>query len=160
MGVFVKADLDQGIPAEVGSDFDVVLAADVLEHVRQPQQLLGEMRSLLRSEGIAVVCVPNVAHWYPRFRSLLGAFDYDQRGILDRTHLRFFTRRSIRRLVEREGFKVRRLEPVGLPLDALEIKGAGGRWLRAVDHLFLTIWPTMFAYQFILELTPNTDDRR
>ncbi|HLN05628.1 MAG TPA: bifunctional glycosyltransferase/class I SAM-dependent methyltransferase [Acidimicrobiales bacterium] len=160
VGVFVKADLDQGIPAEVGSDFDVVLAADVLEHVRQPQQLLREVRSLLRSDGIAVVCVPNVAHWYPRFRSLLGAFDYDQRGILDRTHLRFFTRRSIRRLVEREGFKVRRLEPVGLPLDALDIKGTGGRWLRTFDHLFLTIWPTMFAYQFILELTPNTDDRR
>ena len=94
------------------------------------------------------------------FRSAIGAFDYDQRGILDRTHLRFFTRRSIRRLVEREGFSVRRLEPVGLPLDALNIKGGGGKWLRAVDHLFLTIWPTMFAYQFILELTPDTDDRR
>ena len=160
MGVFVKANLDQGIPAEVGSDFDIVLAADVLEHVRQPQQLLGEMKSLLRGGGIAVVCVPNVAHWYPRFRSLLGAFDYDQRGILDRTHLRFFTRRSIRRLVEREGFRVRRLEPVGLPLEALDIKGTAGRWLRAIDHLFLTIWPTMFAYQFILELTPDADHRR
>jgi glycosyltransferase involved in cell wall biosynthesis len=160
VGVFVKADLDQGVPAEVGTGFDIVLAADVLEHVRQPQQLLGEVKSLLRSDGTAFVCVPNVAHWYPRFRSLLGAFDYDQRGILDRTHLRFFTRRSIRRLVEREGFRVRRLEPVGLPLDALQIQGVGGRWLRAFDHLFLTIWPTMFAYQFILELTPDTDDRR
>ncbi len=160
VGVFVQADLDQGIPAEVGTGFDIVLCADVLEHVRRPQALLREVKSLLRSDGMAVVCVPNIAHWYPRFRSAIGAFDYDQRGILDNTHLRFFTRRSIRRLVEREGLSVRRLEPVGLPLDALNIKGAGGKWLRAVDRLFLTIWPTMFAYQFILEVTPNTDDRR
>ena len=160
VGVFVQADLDQGVPEEVGTGFDVVLAADVLEHVRQPQALLREMKLLLRTGGMAIVCVPNVAHWYPRFRSLLGAFDYDQRGILDRTHLRFFTRRSIRRLVEREGFTVQRLEPVGLPLEALAISGIGGRWLRALDHLFLTLWPTMFSYQFILEMTPNTDDRR
>ena len=145
---------------QVGTGFDIVLAADVLEHVRRPESLLREMRALLRASGTAVICVPNVAHWYPRFRSLLGAFDYDQRGILDRTHLRFFTRRSIRRLVEREGFTVRRLEAVGLPLDALDVKGAGGRVMRALDHLFLTVWPTMFGYQFILELAPQTNDRR
>jgi len=160
VGVFVQADLDQGIPAEVGTGFDTVLAADVLEHVREPERLLRQMHSLLRSDGTAVICVPNVAHWYPRLRSMLGAFDYDQRGILDRTHLRFFTRRSIRKLVEREGFRVRRIEPVGLPLDALDLKGVVARWLRALDHLFLTAWPTMFAYQFILELTPDTTARR
>jgi len=160
VGVFVKADLDEGIPAQVGTDFDIVLAADVLEHVRRPEELLGEMRALLRAGGTAVICVPNIAHWYPRFRSLLGAFDYDQRGILDRTHLRFFTRRSIRRLVEREGFTVRRLEAVGLPLDALDLHGPAGRVLRALDRLLLTIWPTMFGYQFILEITPQTHDRR
>ncbi len=160
VGVFIQADLDQGVPSEVGTGFDMVLAADVLEHVRQPQDLLREMKSLLRADGTAVVCVPNVAHWYPRLRSMLGRFDYDQRGILDRTHLRFFTRRSIRRLVEREGFTVRRIEPVGLPLDALSLQGLGAKWLRALDHLFLTIWPTMFSYQFILELSPDTSDRR
>ncbi len=152
---FFKADLNDGIPPEAGTGFDIVLAADVLEHVVDPGALIRETRRVLSPEGTAYFCVPNIAHWYPRFRSTFGMFDYDQRGILDSTHLRFFTRRSIRKLVERNGFSIRRVEPVGLPLDALGIDGANARLLRLVDHLVLTLWPTMFGYQFIIEAKPN-----
>lgn len=151
LGAFVRADLDQGIPDEVGSGFDVVLAADVIEHLRDPGSLLRDARAVLRPGGSLVVCVPNIAHWYPRLRTLVGRFDYDQRGILDNTHLRFFTRRSIRRTVEREGFTVRRVEPVGLPLDAVGVEGSSGRWARFLDSLSLSISPTLFGYQFIVE---------
>ena len=98
--------------------------------------------------------MPNVAHWYPRFRSTLGMFDYDQRGILDSTHVRFFTRRSLVKLVERRGFAIRRVEPVGLPLDAFGVDGTPARSLRLVDRLLSNLWPTMFGYQFIVEATP------
>jgi SAM-dependent methyltransferase len=152
---FLKADLNQGIPPEAGTGFDVVLAADVIEHVVDPVALIKQVRSVVSPEGTAIFCVPNVAHLYPRLRSMLGRFDYDQRGILDSTHLRFFTRRSISRLVERNGFTIRRIEPVGLPLDALEVGGAKARWLRLVDHFLLAAWPTMFGYQFIIEATPS-----
>jgi hypothetical protein len=81
-------------------------------------------------------------------------FDYDQRGILDTTHLRFFTRRSIRKLIERNGFAIRRLEPVGLPLDALGLQGTKAHLLSLVDQMLITLWPTMFGYQFIVEATP------
>ena len=158
---FVKADLNDGIPPEVGTGFDVVLAADVLEHLVNPGNLMGQVRDVLSPDGTALFCVPNIAHWYPRLRSTLGMFDYDQRGILDSTHLRFFTRRSIRRLVERQGFTVRRIESVGLPLDALGMEGTKAHALRLVDRLLLDLWPTMFGYQFIVEATPNRlADRR
>jgi glycosyltransferase involved in cell wall biosynthesis len=152
---FVKADLNDGIPAEVGTGFDIVLAADVLEHLVNPGHLMSQVRDVLSPDGTALFCVPNIAHWYPRTRSTLGMFDYDQRGILDSTHLRFFTRRSIRKLVERQGFTVRRIESVGLPLDALGMEGAKAHVLRLVDRLLLDLWPTMFGYQFIVEATPN-----
>jgi glycosyltransferase involved in cell wall biosynthesis len=152
---FVLADLDAGIPPEASGEFDTVLAADVLEHVRRPEQLLRDAKRVLRSGGTLIVCVPNIGHWYPRFRTLLGRFDYDQRGILDRTHLRFFTRRSITKLLEREGFRVQRVEPVGLPLDALGVASTGGRIVRMLDHLLLAIWPTLFGYQFIVEAQPS-----
>jgi SAM-dependent methyltransferase len=152
---FVKADLNDGIPPEVGTGFDVVLAADVLEHLVNPGNLMGQVRNVLSPDGTALFCVPNIAHWYPRLRSTLGMFDYDQRGILDSTHLRFFTRRSIRKLVERQGFTVRRIESVGLPLDALGMEGSKAHALRLVDRLLLDLWPTMFGYQFIVESTPN-----
>jgi len=152
---FTKADLNDGIPAEVGSGFDIVLAADVLEHLANPGALMRQVREVLSPDGVAMFCVPNVAHWYPRFRSTLGMFDYDQRGILDSTHLRFFTRRSIRKLIERQGFTVRRVEPVGLPLDALGMDGTKAHVLRLIDRLLLDLWPTMFGYQFIVEATPT-----
>ncbi len=155
--VFCKADLNEGIPQEVGTGFDIVLLADVLEHVVNPGALMKQVREVLAPDGTAIFCVPNVAHWYPRFRSTFGMFDYDQRGILDSTHLRFFTRRSIRRLVERQGFSIRRIEAVGLPLDALGVDGARARWLRLADHVLLASWPTMFGYQFIVVAQPTPE---
>ena len=152
---FFRADLNEGIPSEVGSGFDIVLAADVLEHLVNPGALMSQVRRVSAPDGVALFCVPNIAHWYPRFRSTLGMFDYDQRGILDSTHLRFFTRRSIRKLVERQGFSVRRIEPVGLPLDTLGMEGTKAKMLRLVDRLLLDLWPTMFGYQFIVEATPD-----
>jgi SAM-dependent methyltransferase len=153
---FVRADLDEGLPPEVGCGFDVVLAADVLEHVRDPQRLLHDAKGALRPGGRLVVCVPNIAHWYPRFRTLFGLFDYDQRGILDRTHLRFFTRRSIKGLLEREGFSILREEPIGLPLEVLSSRSGDQPGIaRRLDHLLLAAWPTMFAYQFLIEAEPN-----
>ncbi|MGO8873421.1 MAG: glycosyltransferase [Acidimicrobiales bacterium] len=152
---FVVADLNEGIPPEVGSGFDIVLAADVLEHLVNPGALMSQVRNVLAPDGTAIFCVPNIAHWYPRFRSTFGMFDYDQRGILDATHLRFFTRRSIRKLIARQGFTIRRIDAVGLPLDALGLEGTKASALRLVDRLLLDLWPTMIGYQFIVEVTPN-----
>jgi glycosyltransferase involved in cell wall biosynthesis len=152
---FFKADLNDGIPYEAGSGFDIVLGADVLEHVVNPGALLTQTREVLSPDGVAIFCVPNIAHWYPRARSTVGMFDYDQRGILDATHLRFFTRRSIRKLIERQGYAIRRIEPVGLPLDAMGLTGTKAHAVRLFDHVMLALWPTMFAYQFIVEATPN-----
>ncbi len=151
---FVQADLERGLPDEVGGDFDVVVAADVIEHVRTPQQLLTEMTHRLRPGGTVIASVPNISHWYPRGRTALGLFDYDQRGILDATHVRFFTRRSFVRLAKQAG-----LEPVdrrhtGLPFDALRMHTDRwpGRLVALADRALVRVWPTMFAYQFVYEL--------
>jgi 2-polyprenyl-3-methyl-5-hydroxy-6-metoxy-1,4-benzoquinol methylase len=155
MSAFYRADLSQGIPPEVGTGFDLVLMADVLEHLGRPEDLIRQCQDVLAPEGSIILCVPNIGHWYPRARTVLGRFDYDQRGILDATHLRFFTRRSIAKLVERNGFTVRRMEAVGLPLDALGLEGTKGHLVRLIDHFLVTLWPTMFGYQFIVEATPR-----
>jgi glycosyltransferase involved in cell wall biosynthesis len=152
--VFVQADLNEGIPAKVGSGFNVVLLADVLEHVMNPGNLMNQVRETLAPSGTALLCVPNIAHWYPRFRSTLGVFDYDQRGILDSTHLRFFTRRSLIKLLKRSGFAIRRIEPIGLPFDALGVEGTRAKTIRLLDRFFSNLWPTMFSYQFIVEALP------
>jgi glycosyltransferase involved in cell wall biosynthesis/ubiquinone/menaquinone biosynthesis C-methylase UbiE len=155
VSAFYKADLNEGIPAEVGTGFDLVLAADVLEHLSNPKRFLEQMREVVSPQGSVIVCVPNISHWYPRARTMFGLFDYDQRGILDVTHLRFFTRRSIRRMLERNGFSIVRFEAVGLPLDAVGLEGVKAKSLRLIDHVLVALWPTMFGYQFIIEVKPN-----
>jgi glycosyltransferase involved in cell wall biosynthesis len=161
LDLFVKADLDEGLPPDVGRDYDVVLAADVFEHLRRPERLLGELRSCLAPTGSIVASIPNFAHWYPRLRVAAGRFDYDQRGILDRTHLRFFTRRSFQHLAERASYDVRKVDATGLPFEVAERgaavaeRGEGRRGLSALDRIAVDLWPSLFAYQFVFELTPT-----
>jgi glycosyltransferase involved in cell wall biosynthesis len=150
---FVLTDIDKGIPEEVGEGFDAVIAADVVEHVRKPDFLLAEIKRVLKPGGVVFASVPNFAHWYPRARAAAGLFDYDQRGILDGTHVRFFTRRSFTRIVESAGFEIRRSSVTGLPLEVL-LEGSTGarRLLRVADRVALKIRPTLFAYQFLFHL--------
>src|SRR4051794_5460373 len=115
---FFEADLDHGIPKEVGDGYDLILAADVLEHVRKPESLLREMRGLLNDHGTVIASVPNFGHWYPRLRVVSGRFGYDRRGILDDGHVRFFTRHSFEAMVKSAGYATRRKSSVGLPLEA------------------------------------------
>jgi glycosyltransferase involved in cell wall biosynthesis len=153
---FVEADLNRGLPTEAGSDYDVIVAADVLEHVIDPAQLLEQMVSRLRPGGKLLVSVPNVSHWYPRLRIASGNFGYDQRGPLDQGHVRFFTRRSLNRMIRAAGLRPVRTRVVGSPLDIIPVRGIGPRLvlrlLGAIDRRATRVWPTMFGYQFLQEL--------
>lgn len=88
----------------VGRTFDVILAGDVLEHCKEPDLVLLQLRRLLAPGGYVVISLPNIAHGDVRLALLSGRFDYSDNGLLDRTHLRFFTRRTIEELLERNGF--------------------------------------------------------
>ena len=91
---------------EIGGVFDVAIAADVLEHVRNSGMLLQQIGARLAHGGRALISLPNFGRWYPRPRTLFGVFDYDQRGILGKTHVRFFTRRSLLKMIRKNGFEV------------------------------------------------------
>lgn len=86
---------------------------------------------------------------------MTGTFDYDQRGIIDSGHVRFFTRKSFKALVERAGYQVIRSVPVGLPLSIVIKNGKSSRMMRsatAIEKLALSVWLSLFAYQYVLEL--------
>jgi len=154
---FVQANLDAGLPADLPETFDYAVCADVLEHVREPEKLLAEILPRLNSGGAVIASVPNFGHWYPRFRTLLGVFDYDRRGILDRTHVRFFTRRSFERMARGAGYQVLRVGATGLPFDVADRGGSGSvsaklKPIRAIDRALVKLRPQLFAYQFLYEL--------
>lgn len=156
---FVKASLEDGIPGEAGDGFDVVVAADVIEHLSQPGRVLRDMCRVLRPGGQVLLSVPNFAHWYPRIRVAAGMFGYDRRGILDETHLRFFTRATLRRLVRASGFDILDEHATGLPLGTIsETDGSRLRLVRRIDRALVRIRPTLFGYQYVLRLTPHAQE--
>ena len=130
---------------------DVVLCADVLEHLRDPWDTLAWLRTLLAPGGRAVISVPNVAHWTARRELLRGRFPYAQHGLFDRTHLRFFTRESARELAHRAGFAVRREAPAPAPLP-LESRVPA---LARVRDPCVRRCPELLALQFVLVLSPQ-----
>jgi len=92
--------------------FDCMLFGDVLEHIGDPWSLLKRLRPFLADDGIVVASIPNVKHW-PVIANLIFHDDwrYSESGILDITHLRFFTRRSAIRLFSETGYTVQRIQP-------------------------------------------------
>lgn len=156
---FYRVDMEQGIPPEVGDGFDLIIAGDIIEHLSRPGKALEEMRRVLRPGGEVLLSVPNFGHWYPRFRTTFGLFGYDRRGILDDTHLRFFTRRTLRRLVRVRGFDILEERATGLPLGAISAKeGLKLKTVRRIDRSLVRMRPTFFGYQWVLRMTPHAEE--
>jgi len=157
---FLEVDLNAGLPVETGDNYGLIVAGDVVEHIIDPTRLLNDMADHLSADGTILASIPNFAHWYPRGRVAIGRFDYDQRGLLDRGHVRFFTRRSFEKLVRSCGLHIVRRDIVGTPFEILDrdSRSPMGRLVRAaarVDRSATRIWPTMFGYQFLYELAPT-----
>jgi len=97
---------DAAIQSEFGPHYDAILFLDVLEHLVHPEQVLRAARAWLRPGGVVLCSIPNVAHWRVRLSLLRGRFDYEDSGLLDRTHLRWFTRETARELVRQSGYRI------------------------------------------------------
>jgi 2-polyprenyl-3-methyl-5-hydroxy-6-metoxy-1,4-benzoquinol methylase len=123
--------------------FDVVLLGDVLEHLAMPDETLLQLIQVLKPEGTLVISLPNVVHWVTRLRILFGQFNYESWGTLDHTHLRFFTRKSARALIEAAGYRITRFHPV--------IGGRLAGHARPVWQWLAHIAPGLFAYQMLFE---------
>jgi 2-polyprenyl-3-methyl-5-hydroxy-6-metoxy-1,4-benzoquinol methylase len=120
----VVGDVDEEAPWETIDDesFDVVTFGDVLEHLRDPLATLRKAVTKLKPEGFIVASLPNVAHGDVRLTLLHGSFPYRDIGLLDRTHLRFFTLQSVRELLEQAGLVVVDTRRVIVPLFSTEFE--------------------------------------
>lgn len=141
--------------------FDVVVCADVLEHLLDPAGALLKLKGALEGNGKVLASIPNVAFYGVRLRLLVGRFDYTDTGILDRTHLRFFTRVTARRLLEEAGLKVT-YEAITIAPPTSAVPGMVSRWERLLErrstglavHKAFSVAPGFFASQFVLEAVP------
>jgi SAM-dependent methyltransferase len=147
----ILANLDEPLP-ELGGPFDAIIYADVLEHLRQPSDVLKNINGYLKHDGMVIISLPNVAHLWVRLQLLLGRFDYADRGILDRTHLRFFTLKTFRDFLLEADLEAVEIIATPVPLPLVVPERMQGRIFDAVHRFSARLansWKTMFGYQFV-----------
>ena len=89
--------------------FDCILCSDVLEHTKNPWAVLESLRRVLSDDGVLIASLPNLRHIVPILKIVADRFEYEPSGILDRTHLRFFTQHTMRKLLADSGFRIKRV---------------------------------------------------
>lgn len=154
---FFIVDLDKELISDQidGHPFDVIVLADVLEHLYRPETLLDQLHKSIDKNGSLFVTVPNFSHWYPRFRTTFGFFGYDKRGILDEDHIRFFTRRTIKKLFAQTGWDPIKEESIGVPWENIFSKNNKLKKILLVgERVGILLQKNLFSYQWLFELKP------
>ena len=154
---YYRADLEEGLDGVVeqlnGKRFSCLLLLDVLEHLRYPERILAQCHNLLRPEGRIIVSVPNIANITICLMLLSGRFDYTERGILDKTHLRFFTRRTARAMLKEAGYRVAGEKMTVIPVElalGLSTKSIVFKFLNRCLGLVTAVFRSLFGYQVML----------
>ena len=152
--ICASIEQDTSLALKLAASFDTLVFGDVLEHLQDPWKVLTELRQYIEPGGSCIACIPNVAHWSLISGLLQGKWDYQDAGLLDRTHLRFFTLDSAVEMFQKAGWTVVDATPrnfwpdqTGAALEALlpVVQALGGDILKA--RL------TMSAFQWVIKAT-------
>lgn len=150
---YAKKVLDQVIGGDIEDNntlhqikekFDFILASAIIEHLRNPEKALTSWKKFLKSNGKLIVTTSNIAHWSQRIALLRGEFEYRDYGILDNTHLRFYTVNSFRNLFDDAGYKV----------EYSSIDPVGGGFPR-ISKILSRFFPNLFAFQMLAVARPK-----
>jgi SAM-dependent methyltransferase len=143
--VFVGSVEEEDFVRSLTGGYDRILFGDVLEHLREPENVLRRIAALLNADGRILVSLPNIAYWEVRWDLLRGRFEYQESGLMDCTHLRFYTYDSVRDMVRGAGLEVSRQEMTTRGFLPTRIG-------HALSRRISRRYPNLFAYQSLLEL--------
>ena len=138
--------------SDIAESFDVIVFADVLEHLVDPLAILQLVKQRLTPNGRIVISIPNIAHLTIRIQLLLGSFNYSDRGILDRTHLHFYTKKSLKEMISAAGLQTVHLGATPAPVEEVFPvlrKIAPLRLLLEFNAIIAKLWKSALAYQYI-----------
>lgn len=158
---YYQNDLNVGLPDEVKKKekYDYILMLDILEHLYNYENIIKESKTLLKPEGRLIISIPNIANFYVRLNLLFGRFPYGDKGILDRTHLRFFTYSSIKKLIKTNHLVIVKQKVTPIPI--IEVlpnfmKNNVGKILNFSLYIITVPFKRFFGYQFIF-ITRNKE---
>ncbi|HXE53122.1 MAG TPA: class I SAM-dependent methyltransferase [Tepidisphaeraceae bacterium] len=140
-------------------EYRLVVCADVLEHTPDPLAVLKRLRQAATDDATFIISLPNVAHLAVRLMLLFGYFPKMERGILDRTHLQFFTKDTARDLLAEAGLRIESVRATGVPLDEVWKNGEGKlpfRVAQKMQHVALDVAPRLFGMQWVMVARVST----
>lgn len=150
-------DLDEPPGFDVRG-YDYLLLLDVIEHLRNPEQFLERLRARFDyAPRTVILTTPNIAFGIQRIMLLFGQFNYGKAGILDRTHTRLFTFRTLRHLLLDAGFRIDEIRGVPAPFPKVFGDGFLGRTLTALNQIGIRISRSLFSYQIFVVARPTPD---
>ncbi|GMR02086.1 MAG: hypothetical protein BMS9Abin20_0412 [Acidimicrobiia bacterium] len=141
------------------ADFDTIMMLDVIEHLSDPEDFLDRLRSQFGHDPkTLILSTPNIAFVLQRLSLLFGQFNYGRSGILDRSHTRLFTFRTLRHLLRDAGFRIRVVRGVPAPFPLVAGERVGG-WFLRLNEMLIRISKTLFSFQIfvIAESTPSVE---
>lgn len=145
---------EMDLEGEIGEEtFDVLVFGDVLEHLKDPLGALERFKPFLDPGGHVVASIPNIAHGSVRLALLRGRFRYRSLGLLDDTHLRFFTRESVGEMFGGAGFLISEVRRTRQDVFDTEIEVGEGEVPEEIVRLVRSD-PESFTYQFVLTAHP------
>jgi SAM-dependent methyltransferase len=156
----IRSDLDRPATWSLGTYFDVIICADVLEHLSNPWAALKLLVEALEPEGRLLISIPNSGHWWVRANALCGRFPLEARGLFDRGHVRFFTWSTLRELVKQAGLEIEHCWITPIPFASMREGQAAGRlalWGEAAYCGLANVWKKLLAYQFVLSARRRTE---
>lgn len=147
-------DIEGDLPPDLcAKTFDVLIFSHVLEHVRDPDEILARFVMLLQRGGQVLIAVPNVLSWKMRMQFLRGRFEYESAGVLDDTHLRFFTffTAAPYLLAKTRNLEIRTVSATGsVPLWLLRRHLFPRSWCDRIDRWGCRYWPNLFGGQVLI----------
>ena len=151
---FLKIDLNDvnQLKKLEENKFDVLILGDILEHILTPLDILRTMHKFRTEKSNVFLSIPNSGHWYFRLKILFGKFDYEENGLFDKTHIRFFTLKTIRELILKSNFEVIDLDYSSIPWENITKLKILRKSLGRIERLLIKVRPEIFAYQVICKL--------
>jgi 2-polyprenyl-3-methyl-5-hydroxy-6-metoxy-1,4-benzoquinol methylase len=149
-------DIESPLPnAIIDQRFDVILLSHVLEHLRHPASVVARLSNLLRNGGQMLIAVPNILSWKMRLRFLRGDFAYQSSGVLDDTHLHFYTHFTADRYLLAESPQLRLVTKTvsgNLPLWRMRKSLMPQSWAENMDRWACRTWPNLIGNQVLLNI--------
>lgn len=146
----IDQDLNDDWDFYNGTEFDIVFALDIIEHLTSPEKATRQIFKILKSGGTLYASTGNISFFITRFMLFFGKFNYGRKGILDLTHTRLMTINSFRRLLENAGFKVVKKKGFGPPLKDLHPDSVFFAFIDKLFSILAKLWPGMFAFSILM----------